>query len=284
MHGLNILTATMSVPGRKDSHGNSWNYMSRSDHHSKVACWCIVFDLMRTCSAFAAHVKSSKVGFGINHELRDFKSNKKKDLDLVLCTPLHAEGKQKGKKLTLVDLAKHLDVVLTPDQEDELLALPELTRQPVGSVLAALEAKACMTEHQKALPRLFDELNSSHQIVHGASDHAIAAGFVMLNASSRFLSPGRNARHSVDGLKWNSHPQPKFSQITMDTVKQLPRRSKPGTEGYDALAVAVIDCKNDGSPVSLVTTSPAPQPGDVYHYASMIDRLGHVYSTRFGHL
>jgi uncharacterized RmlC-like cupin family protein len=39
----------------------------------------------------------------------------------------------------------------------------------VGAVLIALEAKACMTAHVKALPRLYDELNSSHQCVHGSS-------------------------------------------------------------------------------------------------------------------
>lgn len=40
-----------------------------------------------------------------------------------------------------------------------------------------------MTAHSKALPRLFDELNSSHQIVHGASSHALSVGFAMVNAS-----------------------------------------------------------------------------------------------------
>src|SRR3546814_16876867 len=33
---------------------------------------------------------------------------------------------------------------------------------------------------------------------------------------------------------------------------------------------------NDGSPVRLVETSPAPQAGEIYHYAAMLDRLGHV--------
>lgn len=47
-------------------------------------------------------------------------------------------------------------------QATKLGSLPELPRAPVGAVLMALEAKAAMTEHVKALPRLYDELNSSH--------------------------------------------------------------------------------------------------------------------------
>jgi hypothetical protein len=51
--------------------------------------------------------------------------------------------------------------------------------------------------------------------------------------------------------------------------------------GYDALAIVVVEFPNDGSPVRLVETSPAPQPGDIYHYESMISRLSAAYATRF---
>ena len=38
-----------------------------------------------------------------------------------------------------------------------------------------------MTAHVKSLPRLYDELNSSHQIVHGASNNALSIGMVTVN-------------------------------------------------------------------------------------------------------
>jgi hypothetical protein len=145
----------------------------------------------------------------------------------------------------------------------------------------ALEAKACMTAHQRALPRLYDELNSSHQTIHGAHDLAIAAGFVMVNAAQRFLSPDLNKKHRAADPQWSTHDQRKSVVITVDKIKQLPRRSKAGVEGYDALSIVVIDCPNDGSKVELVTKPPAPQAGEVYHYASMIDRLRGLYDTRF---
>jgi len=65
-----------------------------------------------------------------------------------------------------------------------------------------MEAKACMTAHQRALPRLYDELNSSHLTVHGAADHAIAAGFVMVNAATKFLSTDLNKKNFPNDPEW----------------------------------------------------------------------------------
>lgn len=219
--------------------------------------------------------------FGINHTMVDFQNDRKKDLDLVICQP--AIGLPMSKH-TLATIAGHYAIELTKDEHRELQEMPTLRSAPVGNVLIALEAKACMTAHQKALPRLYDELNSSHSTVHGAHDLVIAAGFVAINAAPRFLSPERNTPYDDANLVWNEHNQPKAVAITVDRVKQLRRRSKPGTDGYDALAISVIECANDGAPVVLHTNPPAPQQGDTYHYASMIDRLRGLYETRFASL
>ncbi|MPZ35544.1 MAG: hypothetical protein GEV13_32050 [Rhodospirillales bacterium] len=268
--GAEILVRSLSKPVVIDKHKNAWNYHSRSDHHSKVACWGIVFDLLRTSTLFRSHVASGKVSFGINHEMRDFRNDRKKDLDLVVSVSATAT---KPVTRTLKNLVDRYSIELTAAERAELHVLPELKEAPVGNVLIALEAKACMTAHQRALPRLYDELNSSHQTIHGAHDLAIAAGFVMINAAERFLSSDLNKKHRATDPEWSTHDQPKSVNIAIDKVKQLPRRSKTGMDGYDALSIVVIDCINDGSPVSLVTRPPAPQPLDVFHYASMIDRL-----------
>jgi hypothetical protein len=278
--GPEILVRTLSTPHVTDKNGNVWNYHSRSDHHSKVACWGIVFDLLRTSALFRKHVADASVGFGINHEMRDFQHDRKKDLDLVICTP--ASGSTTGK--SLADLASHYGVELTPSEKKDLAGLPPLRESPVGNVLIALEAKACMTAHQRALPRLYDELNSSHQTVHGAHDSAIAAGLVMINVAESFLSPGLNKKNRETDPEWSTHAQPKSVEITIDKVKQLPRRSKTGISGYDALGIVVIDCMNDGSEVKLHTKPPAPQPQDNYHYITMIDRLRGLYETRFAQI
>jgi hypothetical protein len=278
--GPGILVRTLTKPHVTDRHGNLWNYHSRSDHHSKVACWGIVFDLLRTSSLFRKHVTEGRAGFGINHEMRDFQHDRKKDIDLVICLP--SSGARSGR--TLADLAAHYDVDLTPTEQSELASLPVLRETPVGKVLIALEAKACMTAHQRALPRLYDELNSSHQTIHGAHDSAIAAGLVMINIAERFLSPDLNKENRNSKPIWNTHPQPKYVNIVIDKVKQLPRRSQAGIPGYDALGIVVVRCANDGSPVVLHTGPPAPQVQDNYHYTTMIDRLRGIYDTWFAQI
>ena len=278
--GPDILVRTLSSPHVTDKHGNAWSYHSRSDHHSKVACWGIVFDFLRSSALFRRHVSAGRVGFGINHEMRDFQHDRKKDLDLVICQP--GTGKSSGR--TLSNLVTHYGIDLKSAEHKELAGLPSLSEMPVGNVLMALEAKACMTAHQRALPRLYDELNSSHQTVHGAHDSAIAAGLVMINIADRFLSSDLNKANRVSAPQWSTHPQPKSVDITLAKVKQLPRRSNTGIAGYDALGIIVVDCVNDGSPVRLHTSSPAPQAQDNYHYETLINRLQVLYDTRFAQI
>ncbi len=278
MYGPGILVRTLSVQTRKDRYGNRWQYHSRSDHHSKVACWGIVFDLLRTSGLLRRHIQERRVFFGINHEMRDFVHDRKKNLDLVLCTaPSPSDA---DTSFTLASMAKEYGIQLTAGEQSELASLPELRRAPVGSVLMALEAKACMTAHQRALPRLYDELNSSHATVHGATDQAIAAGFAMVNVSERYLSPDLNKKNRATEPEWSTHNQPRDAQLAIDKIRQLPKRSKTGDVGYDALAIVVVKCSNDGSPVELVNGPPAPPTGDIYRYETMIDRLAHTYATR----
>lgn len=279
MYGPGILVRTLSKPEREDRWGNRWQYLSRSDHHSKVACWAIVFDLLRTCALLRRHVETGRVGFGINHEMRDFVHDRKKNLDVVLCTPSGAESKRSRHDLS--DMVLDYGIDLLDRERTDLAALPGLRSTPVGGVLMALEAKACMTAHQRALPRLYDELNSSHLTVHGATDQAIAAGFTMVNIAERYLSPDLNKKNRTGDPDWSTHAQPRDATLAIDKIRQLPRRSKPGDTGYDALSIVVVRCVNDGTPLALIEEPPAPQPGDIYHYASMIDRLGHIYATRF---
>jgi hypothetical protein len=177
------------------------------------------------------------------------------------------------KKLAFKALVEAWGIRLSAAESSILAGLPDLAAAPVGAVHVALEAKACMTEHQKAMPRLYDELNSSHLTIHGDTDKAIAVGFVMVNAAENYRSPTAS--------KATVHRQPEVTEKVIGKVKQLPRRSSPSEEGYDALAIAVIDCRNDGSPVSLVTSSPpAPPPGDIFHYDATIQRVSGLYSWR----
>jgi hypothetical protein len=277
MYGPGILVRSLSVPAIKAK----WQYHPQSDRHSKLACWGIIFDLLIRSEHIRDHIVAGKIGFGINHTMINFVGDKKKDLDLVLCTP----GSQKlgGKPQTLKSLVDAYSITLTADEATILDQLPPLSRIPVGNVLMALEAKAAMTEHQKALPRLFDELNSTYQTINGSSAEAIASAYLMVNASTSFISPLR--QHPLNPAPvMTTHVQPKAAELAIGVAKALPRRAGSGIPGYDAIGITLIDMINDGSPVTLVTAPPAPQPGDIYHYDNMIDRLAHSYATRFKHL
>lgn len=281
MYGLEILGRTLSKPTRTDRYGNQWQYHSRSDHHSKVACWGLIFDLMVNCRLLKDHVADGRVKFGINHEMRDFRNDRKKNLDLVLCTPA---GPIATESETLTSLAENYEIELTQPERLAVSNLPNLKRAPVGSVLLALEAKACMTAHQRALPRLYDELNSSHLTVHGATEQAISAGFVMVNLADRYLSPDLNKKNRATDPTWSTHTQPRDAELAIAKVQQISRRSNTADSGYDAMCVVVVNCVNDGTPVRIVNDPPAPRPGEIYHYESMILRLAHIYATRFKHI
>lgn len=80
MYGPELLARFLSIPGPPGKNGNIWQYNSCSDRHSKVGCWGVAFDLMLTSSLLRRHVEEGKVVLGVNHEMRDFATGRKKDL------------------------------------------------------------------------------------------------------------------------------------------------------------------------------------------------------------
>ncbi|MBI2813547.1 MAG: hypothetical protein HYX71_04630 [Opitutae bacterium] len=276
--GEQIIARTMQAGLVTDRHGNHWQYHSRSDHHSKTACWAIMFDLLRSCHLLRKHAAEGKIGFGINHELRDFRVNRKKNLDLVVCVgqPLNEP------KSSLAGYGAEMGIKLTAAEQRELDLLPELRRGTVSNVHLALEAKACMTEHGKARPRLYDELASSFQAIHGDTNNAIAAAFVMINTTEKFASPSsRNpGRIRKGSLVFNAHKQPEVALKVLEKMMELPRRSDEKQAGFDAVGISMIDCQNDGSRITINDAVNA-QVSPIVRYDALIQRLAHLYATKF---
>ena len=281
MDGPSILVATMSQPQPRGKQGLMWQYHSRSDTHSKVACWGVMFDLLQHSDVLARHVASGKVVFGINFEINDFVNDRKKNLDLVIARP---QSGAPERPVTFRSLIDRWNIVLTKEQSERLARLPVFSQGAFGAnaVLVALEAKACMTAHSKAGPRFYDELNSSHQIVHAASERAIAVGFAMINSATTFISSDLNRRKSFDEAEEiSAHVQPAAVRTAMSRVEALPRRSGSSGPGYDGLAAVVVDAPNDGSPITRDDDPPAPGPNSPYRYESMISRVANEYDGRF---
>ena len=211
--GLQILVRSLSKPTTGFAHGNAWQYHPRSDRHSKILCWAILFDLMRRDTAIARHFRLGKTAFGINHTMRDFQHDRKKNLDLVICRRgPEAPAESHGVAVSaFADMVAAYEIDLSIEDRAELSDLPEVPLTGVQSALVALEAKAAMTEFGKARPRLYDELNSSHLTIHGDTDSAIAAAFVLVNAATTFVSPLRAPFH-IDGK--HAAPVTNHSQLT----------------------------------------------------------------------
>lgn len=138
-----------------------------------------------------------------------------------------------------------------------------------------------MTEFRKALPRLYDELDSSHLTIHRDTNSAVAAGFAMINIADTFVSPLRNPWSLTEHAPVISrHRQPSDARSAVEKALELPRRSGTATEGFDALGIVVIDCANDGRPASRFD-EPLACAAIGFSYASFIGRLAHLYATRF---
>lgn len=236
-----------------------------------------MFDLLKASELLRSHVAAGKVAIGINHEMRDFARNRAKNLDLVIC---RGAARPKDTR-TFADLVTPYTIVLSDNERRSLADLPAAPLAEPATVLVALEAKACMTEFGKARPRLYDELNSSHLTIHGDTNSAIAAGFALVNASETFVSPIRNpwplAMHPAIV---SQHKQPKDVLSVTAKLTELPRRSHVGEEGFDALAIGVVECANDGNPVSVARSVSGSFPA-IFDYDQTVGRLAHLYATRF---
>jgi hypothetical protein len=275
MRGPEILARTMSRGSSRGTSAKSWQYHSRSDAHSKVACWCVLFDLLLECDVFRQGVGLGRVGFGINHVMV---GPINKTLDLVV-TRLSMQ-RPRRKRCSFVDLVETYQIDLNADDRALLLELPvfesDLKRDDVSEVAIALEAKACMTEHSKSLPRLHAEILATGFLARQASPQCITVSYSMINAAPEFVTPSKEG-------KTNRHSQPDDAAKVVEMISRaLPRAQQLPGLGYDVIGVTVVNCRNDGSPVTLVDRDPAPKRDSPIHYERMITGLCGAYRQRFG--
>ena len=269
----------MSAHRIADKFGNTWQYNPWSDRHSEVTCWAVMFDLLRHCPLLRKHVADGKIGFGINHIMTDFSSGRPKALDLVISIPRNDPTE---KPIAFASLIKEQQVVLAKNEKAELDALPPLFRRPVGDVLVALEAKAAMTAHSKAGPRLFDELTSAWRCINGSAPQAIGVGVAMVNASSEFISPKRNQFPLTEKPPiWNVERQPQSAEKSHQRVRTVKVRENVNESGYDAKAILTVVARNDFTPITLAPIPPGLPSSDGLNYERMILRVAGLYDSRF---
>lgn len=224
---------------KKDILGLIYQYHPRSDAHSKKLAELIWEDLIANCTKLRKDARVGRITSRINFKYQWPGSGKTKTIDLA---------------------------VGPPDPNG------------LGGVLVSCEIKAAMTEHKKAQPRIFDELQSSYRIVNHGDPKAIAAGITFVNIAGTFVSPLR--QRSGQPLEVTTHNQPAVTASMVAHLRGLPLRNSVRKTGFDAYCTFVVDCDNQGAAV-LWATAPAPQPGDPDHYETFLKRICQKYTRRF---
>jgi hypothetical protein len=237
---------------RDDRYGFVYHYHPRSDAHSIALCRFILADLLETCLPMREQALAGRVVYGINYKHTWKLTGKIKTLDLAVG-------------------------IGTPDTT-LLSALPDIYRGTIDRVLLACESKTVMTEHSKSQPRIYDELSSSHEIVHQGDREAIAAGITVVNIARTFVSP---LRQKGAELHVSQHQQPKAAERMINHLRGLPIREATEGVGFDGFASVVIDCDNQ-CPAKLWKKPPAPRPGEPDEYATFLARISRAYAERFG--
>jgi hypothetical protein len=232
--------------------GHLYRYHPRSNAHSIALCTFILDDLLNHCPTLQTQAARGDIAYGINLSYIWPTTQKAKNLDLAI-----------GRPATRVLLGKIVEV------------------KALTEVFFACEAKSVMTEHVKSQPRVYDELSSSHEIVHQGCPDAIAAGVTVVNIATTFVLPTRQT--SAARLHISAHAQPEVTGKMVRHLRGLPIREQVGHVGFDAYCTIVVECDNQAA-ATLWEGPPAPQPGDRDHYDTFIDRLGRFYAERFGRL
>ncbi len=244
----------MTSHAHEDHLGHAYHYHPRSDAHSIALCTFVWQDLLEACPVLRSQAESGKVICGINVRFTWPTTGKRKTLDLAVGPPL--AGSDQGGTAPVINAE-------------------------LAEVLLACEAKSVMTEHAKSQPRVYDELGSSHEIVHQGRQETIATGITVVNIAATFISPLR--QEASGDLQVSQHKQPHAATKMVEHLRGLPIREAVGQVGFDAYATVLLTCSNRiEEPVALWTEPPAPQPGDEDHYETFLARIGRLYSERFG--
>lgn len=239
----------MALPALLLQHLQREGYHSRSDKHSKALAEAIVHDLMARCLQIREEALSRRLVFQHNHDL------------------------------TFGHATWNTDLAIGPPSPDDVpLGASEVSgmvRATPATVRIAVEAKAVMTEHRKAIKNRKRDLEAHHAHVHDYDPAAIAAGIIAINASPTFKSPlrlGLTEHRNVMALV--GHCIREVNSITMAGGNH--------PAGLDAKCALVLVMDNVDYPTtSFLETDPAPIPGSPIHWDAFIQRICDLYRARF---
>jgi hypothetical protein len=222
-------------------------YHPRSDKHSNVLAQAIVDDLVKFCPKIRERAAAGELVYDLNFTLRAGTADW--NVDLVLGPP--QLGTQPPSASTLI------------------------LRQSPSNVQIAIELKAVMTEHRKAVKNRKRDLEAHHEHVHNYNQAAIAGGVLIINAAPTFKSPLRPA------ITVHKTPEKLITHCVNEFRSVAVRGGQTGY-GLEAKCALVVSVDNVNlASACYVTTAPPIPVGDPLHYDSFIRTLCEFYTRRF---
>lgn len=230
------------------SHLQNKGYNPRSDKHSNVLAKLVVRDLLGFCQPMLEKAKTGKLVYQLNQTL--YTGTADWNVDLVLGEPPLGAGSE--------------------------LEACGIARTAPSTIQIALEIKAVMTEHRKAIKNRKRDFEAHHDHVHRYSNRAIAAGLLLINGAASFRSPLRPAP--------TSHKNPeKLVEHCIRELRAVSTRSNMNGTGLEAKGALVVDFDNQNlSKASYISRGSAPAVGDPLHYDAFLQRICGSYQERFG--
>lgn len=237
----------MPSPSTFLAHLREHGYNSRSDKHSNALAQAILDDLITHCPKVRAKAAAGALVYDLNFTL--IAAHSEWNVDLVLgAPPLGNAPPEPGTAIT---------------------------RMRPSSVEVAVELKAVMTEHRKAVKNRKRDLEAHHEHVHNYNNQTVAGGVLIINAAPTFKSILR--------LGPTTHRNPsKLVEHCISELRSVATRGGPTGYGLEARCAVVVDMDN----INLATTCyldrpPAPQVGHPLHYDAFVQALCAHYSSRF---
>jgi len=227
------------------------DYHPRSPKHGSASCQFFLDDLLYERDAVREAAASGEIVYQEDYTVGS--GDSKWNTDLVVGPPAD-------------DIQDELD-----DGRDIVTAEPD-------EIWVAIDAKSVMTEHGKARRNRQRDINSFADIMHSHYPGAVTGGLLLINMADRFKSPLRDE----DDITGHDRIEELVAE-TVDIFRDIDRAQGEVSPNVDGVGCVVVDHTNmrDGKKTELVTSPPAPQPGDIVHYRDFLEIIGETFEKRW---
>jgi hypothetical protein len=239
----------LPLPSAFLEHLRQEGYHPRSDKHSNTLALAIARDLASVCPLLRRRALAGEVVYDINFDLH------------------------------VRTATWNVDLVLGRTPEPDPPENQVISRGRPVAIEIAIEIKAIMTEHRKAVKNRKRDLEAHHDHVHRFDSRAIAGGVFVVNQAQTFKSPLRVARtlHGRDRAGAVS-----LVEHCLSEMRNVSERADDAGYGLEAKCFIVLEMDNENlGSTAYVERPPAPLRGDPLNYDSFLQRICSFYERRF---